>query len=297
KLQVSQEIKDEVANAVNAGLTVQIPKNNVTQLGWTGVGYIISNPADGTGAYRISGGLNGGDSPAEGSTVIPLPQVPLTGPIGFVIGGLLANSDNIVIGNCGTSSPVFKGASMAAPLTQCIIAKPLIMSVGAETIGAAIVLAEILPVVITICLIFALVVAIAKTMPKIYLNLRYYTTYIYAPIIWSQKFIRESRDWIDTDFQFPGVYLTDLKKDPTILDNRIEIATILRIPPPPKSPDPERVTSYIDVKIDKMRVLLLTIPILYEHQYLYPTIIESGLMHDGDKIIFDDHGPFVKPIN
>ncbi len=92
KLQVANEIKTEVTNAVNAGLVVQIPKNNITQLGWTGVGYIISNPVDGTGAYRISGGLNGGDSGTGVNTVIPTPQVPVTGPMAFVISGIASSA-------------------------------------------------------------------------------------------------------------------------------------------------------------------------------------------------------------
>jgi hypothetical protein len=96
ELQVAEEIKAEVANAVNAGLTVQIPKTNISQLGWVGVGYIITNSVDGTGAYRISGGLNGGESPAGTNMVMPTPQVPLTGPAAFVIGGI-ANSSGITL--------------------------------------------------------------------------------------------------------------------------------------------------------------------------------------------------------
>ncbi len=91
KLQVSDDVKTEVSNAVNAGLQVQIPQTNITKSDWTGVGYIILNMTDGTGAYRISGGLNGDVSSTGGSTVMPLPQVPLNGPVSFVLVGLSAN--------------------------------------------------------------------------------------------------------------------------------------------------------------------------------------------------------------
>jgi Transglutaminase-like superfamily len=261
KLQLAQEVKDEVANAVNAGLTVQIPKTNITQLGWTGVGYIISNPVDGTAAYRISGGLNGGDSPAEGTTVIPLPQIPLTGPIGFVVGALTTNIEQFMV------------------------------TEATSLVAIAIPLAEIMFVIATICLIFALIVAIVKTWPRVYRQFRHYTTYLGAAGIWTTRFIREVSWWPDTDFQFPGVYLTDLQTEPSTLAIRTEIATILRIPPPPDPPDPSRVVSYVDVLIDTYRVLLITVPIIYPHQYLYPTFSQDGLREDGDKIIFNRVGP------
>jgi transglutaminase-like putative cysteine protease len=263
KLQVADEIKTEVANAVNAGLTVQIPKTNVMQLGWSGVGYIISNPVDGTGAYRISGGLNGGDSPAEGTTVIPLPQVPLTGPIAFVVGALSTSVGSILTAESGA------------------------------VIAIAVPAASLMFVIATVCLIVALIVAIIKTMPRLYKQLRHYTTYLGAYGIWDKREIYESSWWPDTDFQLPGVYLTDLKIEPDTLDNRKEIATTLRIPP--DSPDPNRVTSYIDILIDRMRVLLITYPIVYKHQYLFLTIIKNSLKEDGEDIIFNSHGPFAPP--
>jgi hypothetical protein len=59
-LELSQDVKDAVKDAVNSGLEVTIPARNV-QLGtWTGVGYIVENPLTGAGAYQITGGLSGG---------------------------------------------------------------------------------------------------------------------------------------------------------------------------------------------------------------------------------------------
>lgn len=61
QLQVDQQIKTDIQNAVNAGKIVTVPKTNITSNGWTGCGYIIANPETGGGAYMISGGQNGGD--------------------------------------------------------------------------------------------------------------------------------------------------------------------------------------------------------------------------------------------
>lgn len=58
-LQVSAEIKADIANAVNAGQEVIVPEQNITLGDWTGVGYIIQDPTNGKGAYLISGGYGG----------------------------------------------------------------------------------------------------------------------------------------------------------------------------------------------------------------------------------------------
>ena len=109
KLQVSNTIKTEISNAVNAGLTVQIPQTSVTQSGWTGAGYIVFNPFDGSGAYRISGGLNGSDNNTGGNTVIPLPRVPFTGIAAFVVDGYFKNVGIVTT----TQSGILVGVAVA----------------------------------------------------------------------------------------------------------------------------------------------------------------------------------------
>ncbi len=59
-LQVSNDVKADIINGVNAGKVVTISKTNVTVDTWTGVGYIISDPDSGAAAYMISGGFAGG---------------------------------------------------------------------------------------------------------------------------------------------------------------------------------------------------------------------------------------------
>jgi transglutaminase-like putative cysteine protease len=60
QLQIDTAIRAEIQNAVNAGLTVTVHEKPITVSGWIGTGYIINNPATGAGAYKISGGANGG---------------------------------------------------------------------------------------------------------------------------------------------------------------------------------------------------------------------------------------------
>ncbi len=59
QLQVSQEVKTDILNAVNAGKIVTVSKTNINFKGWNGCGYIIINPETGAGAYMISSGLSG----------------------------------------------------------------------------------------------------------------------------------------------------------------------------------------------------------------------------------------------
>jgi len=59
-LNLARETENEIRTALNAGLAVIAHTDNVSVPGWTGAGYIIFNPETGSGAYKISGGANGG---------------------------------------------------------------------------------------------------------------------------------------------------------------------------------------------------------------------------------------------
>jgi hypothetical protein len=80
KLTVDADIKNDINNAVNAGLEVTVSRDSVVVADFTGAGYIITDPATGSGSYRISGGRDGNNSPAP-PLVYPLVQVsaPLIG--------------------------------------------------------------------------------------------------------------------------------------------------------------------------------------------------------------------------
>jgi hypothetical protein len=60
RLQIDDAIRMEIQNALNAGRTVTVHEAPIAVSGWTGTGYIIDDPATGAGAYKISGGANGG---------------------------------------------------------------------------------------------------------------------------------------------------------------------------------------------------------------------------------------------
>ncbi len=60
KLQINDVIKASITNAVRAGKTVSVSKNNINYNNWNGCGYVISDPDTGAGAYLISGSINGG---------------------------------------------------------------------------------------------------------------------------------------------------------------------------------------------------------------------------------------------
>ena len=51
---------DEIQAALAVGKEITVSQANITANGWTGVGYIITDPVTGSGAYKISTGKNGG---------------------------------------------------------------------------------------------------------------------------------------------------------------------------------------------------------------------------------------------
>jgi hypothetical protein len=59
-LALSTAIERDIDNTVRQGKTVIAPESNPTNGLWSGAGYIIQDETTGAGAYRISGGLNGG---------------------------------------------------------------------------------------------------------------------------------------------------------------------------------------------------------------------------------------------
>ncbi|MEW6618040.1 MAG: transglutaminase domain-containing protein [bacterium] len=60
QLGVSDTVKEELWNYVNAGRTITIPQTNISVNNWNGVGYIAMDLETGAGGYIISGELAGG---------------------------------------------------------------------------------------------------------------------------------------------------------------------------------------------------------------------------------------------
>lgn len=61
-LQVSTLVETDIRNAVNAGKEVTIPEQDLVVSDWNGIGYIVSDPTTGAGAYIISGGVGGANN-------------------------------------------------------------------------------------------------------------------------------------------------------------------------------------------------------------------------------------------
>jgi len=59
-LNTDADAKAEISNALYGGKEVTVHQSDITANGWTGMGYIILDPDTGAGAYKISGGANGG---------------------------------------------------------------------------------------------------------------------------------------------------------------------------------------------------------------------------------------------
>jgi hypothetical protein len=60
QINVAPDVMTEMQNALSIGKEVTVHQSPITQSGWTGTRYIITDPATGAGDYKISGGANGG---------------------------------------------------------------------------------------------------------------------------------------------------------------------------------------------------------------------------------------------
>jgi hypothetical protein len=61
QVQVDDAARAEIQDALAAGKVVTVHESPVTISGWTGSGYVVGDPDTGAGAYKISGGANGGE--------------------------------------------------------------------------------------------------------------------------------------------------------------------------------------------------------------------------------------------
>ncbi|MDX8377010.1 MAG: hypothetical protein R8L53_03190 [Mariprofundales bacterium] len=68
-LQLAPEVINEIQAAVAVGKEVIAHHSNITAFGWTGAGYAIFDPVTGDGAWRISGGGNGGIALIQGASI------------------------------------------------------------------------------------------------------------------------------------------------------------------------------------------------------------------------------------
>ena len=61
QLQLDADVLADIRTAVDTGKTVLVSAREVVRDRWTGVGYVIQDPATGAGAYLLQGGWRGGE--------------------------------------------------------------------------------------------------------------------------------------------------------------------------------------------------------------------------------------------
>ena len=63
---VDSDARAEICSALLTGKEVTVHARPINAYGWSGSGYIIFDPISGSGAYKISGGANGGETDLTG---------------------------------------------------------------------------------------------------------------------------------------------------------------------------------------------------------------------------------------
>ena len=78
---------NDIRNALNAGKEVITHTDNVSVPGWTGAGYIITDADTGAGAFKISGGGNGGFLRIAGEFLFEpfIKAAPITGGLSLML--------------------------------------------------------------------------------------------------------------------------------------------------------------------------------------------------------------------
>jgi len=118
----AQATMDEIRNALNAGKQVTTHTDAVSVPGWSGAGYIIIDPVTGDGAYKISGGGNGGFLEALGYVI---------GALELFVSALLSLASTL-----GSKIPILNTVSNFLSLTKFIYT---VLEKGSTCISAVVV--------------------------------------------------------------------------------------------------------------------------------------------------------------
>lgn len=137
QLQIDQQSKEDIQNAVNAGKVVTVSKTNISYNGWVGVGYIITNPETGAGAYMISGGTSGADLMFALGTLILVLQILMFAPFfvtlfsSILIGLMISSCSSQQLNPATFLIGLFAGAGSAGLLSSLLTPQLLTMSISA----------------------------------------------------------------------------------------------------------------------------------------------------------------------
>ncbi|HEC11968.1 MAG TPA: hypothetical protein ENI80_01755 [Acidiferrobacteraceae bacterium] len=120
RLQISNEIVSDINSALQQGFEVIVSeKIPVKAVGRSGIGYIITDPKTGSGAYRISSGLDGGEgeAPCAEPELQPLVQAIKYIVLTIVVLAMVALAAALVAGSSGTALPALPSIMAAVGLS------------------------------------------------------------------------------------------------------------------------------------------------------------------------------------
>jgi hypothetical protein len=133
QINVDPDVMTEMQNALSAGKEVTVHQSPITQSGWIGTGYIITDPVTGAGAYKISGGANGtfllfglalglvfGIAVIGGSALMAGILGAIAFSIGFINNFILDNQDNLAF-NMGRLIGIVSGVVLATILGDFVL--------------------------------------------------------------------------------------------------------------------------------------------------------------------------------
>lgn len=82
-INIEPDARAEIRNALLVGKQVSVHESPINAFGWTGSGYIIFDPLTGSGAYKISGGVNGGEFLLSGVGLVGIALIGFAGVATF----------------------------------------------------------------------------------------------------------------------------------------------------------------------------------------------------------------------
>lgn len=247
-LTLSSQVRSDIRSAANAGKQVLVPASNLSIGQWAGVGYVILDTVTGAAAYQISGGLSGGVADIGIALVIPVPEIPK---------GLPAKIASIIANNAGLVLESVETADGPALMLRMPIASflrgpgPLPVPKTPTEIGLAVMIA------VAVAVLSVLKSDTRQDDPK-YGHFRHYTTFRAAQSIFQQRQIDPS----ESGTLGPGVYLTDIVRDPISMEDRQFIFDTLELP------DFSKTESYVAIRVDKNKIRLFW-RLDKPHEFLY----------------------------
>jgi hypothetical protein len=138
ELTISAAMKQEITAAINAGKEVTVHQNPITYAGWTGEGYIVIDPETGAGAWKLSGGRNGGNGSSSSDEELAL------------IGMSIAAAAEIPVGELEDLAKISALGAAAGFMANFLSCNTQLVLVGAAFVVLAAILARIIAIAIAL---------------------------------------------------------------------------------------------------------------------------------------------------